>query len=139
MTNNSLLKTLAALAITLLAASCQNPRARRIQENPAVFSALPLTEQAAVREGRVLTGMSTDAVYIALGTPSQTSAGSAEGKTAETWIYRGVRAVPDFNNYLYYRPDYGYYRTSPDYDYIPYDRAIITFINKRVVAAQQRR
>lgn len=139
MTKNSFLKLSLALMAALVFNSCQNPRERRIQENPTVFSSLPITEQAAVREGRVLSGMSTDAVYIALGTPSQTSAGSAEGKTAETWIYRGVRAVPDYHRSYYYRTAYDYHRPFPEYDYISYDRAIVTFINKRVVAVQQRR
>ncbi len=139
MTVNTLLKLSLAFMAAVVFSSCQHPRERRILENHAVFNSLPITEQAAVREGRVLTGMSTDAVYISLGTPSQTSAGSSEGKTAETWIYRGVRAVPDYNTTFYYRPGYDYYRTTPDYYYIPYDRAIITFINKRVVAVQQRR
>ena len=140
MTKNSLLKLSIALMAALVFSSCQHPRERRILENPAVFSALPITEQAAVRKGRVLTGMSTDAVYIALGTPQQTSAGTAEGKSAETWIYRGVRAIPDYDSHYYYHPGYSrHYQPFPDYDYIPYDQAIITFINKRVVAVQQRR
>lgn len=141
MTRSSLLKLSLVLMAAVALNSCQHPRERRIQENLAVFSTLPVAEQAAVRQGRVLAGMSTDAVYIALGTPTETTTGSAEGKTAETWIYRGVQTVPVYNNYYYNycHPAYRHYQPFPEYDYIAYNRAIITFINQRVVAVQQRR
>lgn len=130
---------IATALAALFCTSCQSARETRIQQNPGVFQSLSTVEQQAVNHGRILNGMSTDAVYLSLGAPHNVISGSDNGKSAETWIYRGYHAVVDDDDWGYYRPGSRRRPVHPDYHYIPYDRDIITFLNQKVVAFQRRR
>lgn len=129
-------RTLTA-ALALWMASCTSPRERRLEENAATLAALPPIEQQLIRQGRISRGMNSQAVFLALGPPNRVSSGAHQNVVAETWIYRGVRAVPNFNNWhhpYYYGRGHHHCDPFPTYNYISYERAIVTFINDLVVA-----
>lgn len=75
----------AALAMLLLAA-CSTP-ARRARQRPGAFAQLPPRDQKLVLRGRVRTGLSQDAVYIAWGAPSRRFENGQAAPVVETWIY----------------------------------------------------
>jgi len=71
------------LAVLLASGCATNSIARRKQERLDAYSNLPASHQVAVEQGRLLEGMTTNAVYIAWGKPSETS---SEGTTIK-WLY----------------------------------------------------
>lgn len=69
----------------MTAAGCATDTvARRKQERFMAYSALPVSHQLAIDQGRLLHGMTTNSAYIAWGRPSEIL---SEGSTL-TWIYR---------------------------------------------------
>ena len=78
------------LAAGLLAvlAGCATPESR-IRKNPAAFEALPPDVQAAVRQGQIGMGFSSEAVELALGRPDRLYTRQTEAGTAEVWSYVG--------------------------------------------------
>ncbi|QQL46164.1 hypothetical protein [Sulfuriroseicoccus oceanibius] len=138
-----MIRRLTAIATTIwLAAclsSCVSPREQRLQANAATFNSLPPVEQDLIRQGRISKGMDTQAVYLALGNPQRVATGTYRNQPAETWIYRGIHAVPNYSNwhhpyYLGYHR-HGYYcNPAPSYTYISYERAVVIFVKKRVAA-----
>lgn len=70
----------------LLLAACSTP-ARRAEERPGAFAKLPRRDQTLVLHGRVRTGLSQDAVYIAWGPPSRQFENGSATPAVETWIY----------------------------------------------------
>lgn len=76
---------LLAFIVTVTAVGCATDTiVRRKQERLAAYLELPVGQQVAVDQGRLLHGMSTNAAYIAWGRPSEII---SEGSTT-TWIYR---------------------------------------------------
>ena len=71
----------------------QNTVQSRQQERAAAYAALNPEDRALVDQGKIKSGMSEDAVYIAWGRPSQVLKGETGGKATATWIYThtGVR------------------------------------------------
>ncbi len=73
------------LFAALMAIGCASDSiARRKQERLAAYSNLPVSQQVAIDQGKLLHGMSTNAAYIAWGRPSEIV---SEGPTM-TWFYR---------------------------------------------------
>lgn len=70
----------------LFLAACSTP-ARRAEERSAAFSKLPPRDQKLVLHGRLRTGLSQDAVYIAWGAPSRHDENGRAKQAVETWIY----------------------------------------------------
>ena len=68
----------------------------RISEHQDMFNALSARDQALVRQGQIRSGMSTDAVWLAWGSPEQKTTGEMRGRPTETWIY------------VHYATGYGY-------------------------------
>lgn len=62
--------------------------AARINERPAVFSALNATEQAMIREGEIDVGFTTDMVYLALGKPSTIQTLESANGPLTLWVYQ---------------------------------------------------
>ncbi len=126
-------------------ASCapSTPQAR-IQENPARFAALPANQQALVEGGEISRGMSRDAVDLAWGPPSSRFEGSKGGKATERWDYTGVRPVRThfsggfgYGRYGRYGGRYHPYSSyvfdvGPEIAYLPYRRATVWFLDRRV-------
>jgi hypothetical protein len=77
----------------------------RISEHPDMFNSLPPRDQALVRQGQIRSGMSTNAVWLAWGSPSTKTTGEMRGRPSETWIYTENRYAPYGSAYY---PYYGY-------------------------------
>lgn len=81
-----------SLALSLLVAGCATPSTieSRRSERLSVYSSLAPDEQRLVDEGQIKMGMSSDAVYIAWGPPSEVlqSESAPQGRIT-TWRYYG--------------------------------------------------
>jgi hypothetical protein len=86
----SLILTLAMVVM----AGCGSPTAtsslNRIDANRTLYESWPLPVQQAVLEQRVIPGMDTEMVHMALGLPDDVTTGAnpRSGETEEVWIYR---------------------------------------------------
>lgn len=100
--SNALLLTLAAVGLCLT--SCETLETR-ISEHQGIYNSLSPRDQALVRQGQIRSGMSTNAVWLAWGSPSVKTAGEMRGHQTETWIY----AVNRYAGYgSAYYPYYGW-------------------------------
>ena len=125
-----LLPLLAALALCSCATSSIDSRRT---ERRAVYDALPPETKSVVDQGQVKIGMSTDAVYIAWGQPSQILTGESERGSLTTWLYLGT-TLREHRYWAYrYSPYHRRYYEGPymEYDYYPenYTRAEVVFEN----------
>ena len=82
------------------------------------------TNERSSAEGRIKTGMTTDAVYIAWGPPSEVLQGGDQHGDYTTWIYRG--SFLEETRYWAGRP---YPYLAHDYEPRTYVRAEIIFVN----------
>jgi hypothetical protein len=82
--SKTLLLGLAAVGLCLT--SCETLE-NRISEHPDIFNSLSPRDQALVRQGQIRSGMSTNAVWLAWGSPEQKTVGEMRGHQTETWIY----------------------------------------------------
>ncbi len=148
----------------LLFAGCSTTESR-ISEHRDLFNSLSPTDQQLVASGRIRTGMSQNAVWLAWGGPDQKAAGAMRGQMTETWIYVNYAPAYGYGGYGYgypYGPGFGFgggvavVRTrhggrsfafvgDPFYDpfyysyippSIPYPYRTVTFTNGRVVSFQ---
>ena len=77
----------AALALSILAAGCSSAAIKRRQtQDPAAYQALPPDQKALVNRGRIEVGMTTNAVWIAWGTPTRVVAFGPD-PTSFRWEY----------------------------------------------------
>jgi hypothetical protein len=93
----------------------------RKQERFAAYEALPPEMKASVDQGQLKAGMNMDAVYIAWGSPSQTTRGGDQNGEFTTWIYNGGY-VQEVRYWGYRRVHYDYYPST-------YVRAQVVFVN----------
>ncbi len=77
---------LAAGGAMLLLTGCSTP-GRRAEQRPAAFAKLSASDQKLVLHGRVRTGMSKDAVYIAWGAPNRRVENGKAKEAIDHWIY----------------------------------------------------
>jgi hypothetical protein len=91
-------------AVGLCLTSCETLE-NRISEHPDIFNSLSPRDQALVRQGQIRSGMSTNAVWLAWGSPEQKTVGEMRGHPSETWIYVENRYAPYGSAYY---PYYGY-------------------------------
>ncbi len=145
MMRNATITALLTLAAALGFASCQSPTpATRIQENPALYEALPAKDKALVMQGQIREGMSPQAVYLAWGQPdSQPFVGQDKGKRLTRWVYSTLEPV------FIDRPYCGWHHCGPyggywcgggiDTAYVRRPSAYVLFENDKVVSweAQQ--
>jgi hypothetical protein len=106
--SRALLLGLAAGVLTLT--SCSTVESR-VSDHPEIYNNLSPNNQALVREGRIRSGMSSDAVWLAWGNPDQKIAGNMRGRETETWVYvQYETAYPYGYGYPYGYPygPYGY-------------------------------
>jgi hypothetical protein len=82
--SETLLLGLAAVGLCLT--SCETLE-NRISEHQDMFNSLSPRDQALVRQGQIRSGMSTNAVWLAWGSPEQKTVGEMRGHQTETWIY----------------------------------------------------
>jgi hypothetical protein len=101
----------------------------RISQNPDMYQRLSPRDQALVSQGQIRPGMTTDAVWLAWGTPDQKIPGNRRGEPTETWVYLRYETPPSYGGPYYYGPF--------DWTYIPpkfvYPSKGVTFSNGRVV------
>lgn len=129
-----------ALVAVLLASCAPSTPATRIAANPAKYEKLSPKHQELVRQGRIDTGMTPDAVALAWGSPSQRFDGHDGKARTSRWDYSGSRPVYSSSWYGGYR--YGYYSRyawsiAPEVTFIPYRRASVWFRNDRVSKWEQ--
>jgi hypothetical protein len=100
--SNALLLGLAAAGLCLTGCETLD---NRISEHSDMFNSLSPRDQALVRQGQIRSGMSTNAVWLAWGSPEQKANGEMRGRPTETWIYIENRYAPYGSAYY---PYYGY-------------------------------
>ena len=153
---------LLAVVVSLLMASCVSPVQRRMERNPELFAKLSAAHKVHVLEGRVVEGMTKDAVFFAWGKPQRVTVGKRNGVAMERWNYMGYEPVYRdelsfgyggfTGNYALARQDHNQrymcdyrrynmveFRTSPTVDYVPYNAKMVEFVNGVVVAFVQPR
>jgi outer membrane protein assembly factor BamE (lipoprotein component of BamABCDE complex) len=100
--SKTLLLGLAAVGLCLT--SCETTE-NRISQHQDMFNTLSPRDQELVRQGQIRSGMSTNAVWLAWGSPEQKTVGEMRGHPTETWIYVESRTAPYGSAYY---PYYGY-------------------------------
>ena len=100
--SKTLLLGLCAGALCLT--SCETLE-NRISEHQDMFNSLSPRDQALVREGKIRSGMSMNAVWLAWGSPEQKTSGEMRGNPTETWVYVASRTAGYGSAYY---PYYGY-------------------------------
>jgi len=97
---------LVLVALLVWLTGCASPAAtdprmisKRKAERPTAYAALPPEHQSLIDQGQIRIGMSEDAVYLAWGQPSATSASESPAGLATVWHYSGTTS----DNYLYWR------------------------------------
>jgi hypothetical protein len=142
-----LLKCCLLCAVIILFNSCAGPAtpAARAAQSPALLAGLPPAHREAALGGRIVTGMSPEAVTIAMGRPDSVLHGRVAGTPAETWRYTTLRSM---HTDYYARPRVLYdgrrYRTmapgivdmSPQL--VPEVSDLVHFRNGRVVSWKSR-
>ena len=81
-----------ALVALALSAGCASSPSSRIAKNRAQFDAYPPEVQAAISEGEVRVGFTTDQARLALGAPDRVVTRTSEAGNAEVWIYEEKRS-----------------------------------------------
>jgi outer membrane protein assembly factor BamE (lipoprotein component of BamABCDE complex) len=140
---NALLATCAA-CLFANCATTSTPQAR-IERHPELYAGLPAKQKSAVQSGRLLEGMSKDAVYLAWGRPNGIRQGTSSGKSTEKWRYVGHRPV--YTNRVgvgygyggYYGCNSGYYDFGHTVDYVPYTAAVVEFRDDEVAGWERER
>lgn len=118
--------------LLLLNAGCVSTSIdRRRQERLVGYNGLTFEQRLAVDSGEVKVGMNEDAVYIALGRPSQVLLGENSSGTTTTWLYFGT-AFDEYRTWnVPYSTYYGRWYSPPyiSYHYAPrnYVRAEVHF------------
>jgi hypothetical protein len=95
--------------------------ASRKQERYSAYEALSPEQRSLVDQGKIQTGMSTDAVYIAWGKPGRVTEGDSGAGPAITWAY--------LDSYLQQYYTTGWHGTYQTYANVPYVRAQVVFTN----------
>jgi len=123
----NLARTFVITASTLIFSSCATTGGR-ISQHPEMYQSLSPRDQALVSQGRIRSGMSTAAVWLAWGTPDQKIPASIHDRPAETWVYLRYETPPSYGGPYYYGPF--------DWSYIPpkfiYPLRAVTFSNGKV-------
>lgn len=120
--------TFGIAAGTLIFTGCATTEAR-ISQHPEIYHRLSSRDQSLVSQGQIRPGMTTDAVWLAWGTPDQKIPANVGDSHDETWVYLRYETPPSYGGPYYYGPF--------DWSYIPpkfvYPSRGVTFSNGRVV------
>ena len=116
--------TFAITACAMTLSGCATPGGR-ISQHPEIYQSLSSRDQALVSQGQIRQGMTTEAVWLAWGTPDQKIPASIHNRPAETWVYSRYETPPSYGGPYYYGPF--------DWSYIPpkfiYPIRAVTFSN----------
>jgi hypothetical protein len=120
------------LGCLLLAGCATSTVEKRKQERYGAYSALTPEMRAEVDGGRIRVGMTEDAVYIALGKPSEILQQETQAGATTVWLYNGshlreyrywsYRSVRGGDRFYYSEPYMAY-----DYSLVPYVRTEVVF------------
>jgi len=120
--------TFGTAAGTLIFTGCATTEAR-ISQHPEIYQRLSSGDQSLVSQGQIRPGMTTDAVWLAWGTPDQKIPANVGDSHGETWVYLRYETPASYGGPYYYGPF--------DWSYIPpkfvYPSRGVTFSNGRVV------
>lgn len=120
------------LVLALAAAGCATSSIQsRRDERLGAYNSLPAEQRLAVDSGQIKVGMTEDAVYIAMGKPSQILRGENAAGAMTTWLYFGT-TFDEFRTWnMPYQTYYGRWYGGPyiSYHYAPrsYVRAEVRF------------
>ncbi len=143
MKRTSLLFIAAACGLTLSACTNTNTPAYRIAQNPQIYDTLSNKDQKLVSEGKITTGMTPKAVFLAWGYPSNPPyQGEKDGQQISRWDYTRMQAVATVNNWAgpvwspagWYDPAFGSPIGAESTSYIPKNTASVSFENGRVIS-----
>lgn len=122
-----------ALAATCSLLSCSVTPADRIRENPTLYASLTPKQQQAVKSGQLEIGMSTAAVYLAMGAPSGSGErADANGLREQVWFYSSMQPVAVVPRAYYCYP-YGGPYLGDDWVYRRRLDAVVYFRQGKVV------
>jgi hypothetical protein len=126
------------LALVLGACAPQTPQTR-IAAHPEIYEALSPKHRQLVSLGRLDKGMSEGAVFLAWGNPSRKAEGVRDNRRFERWDYAGYYPVQYHSWHGYYGPGwyghrgcYGGWGYVPTIEYVPYRRASVWFLGRKV-------
>jgi hypothetical protein len=137
--------TVLAVIFGLSSCSVTDSPAARAARTPELTASLTPAHREAALAGRLVEGMSPDAVMLAWGRPDRVTSGRADGVPFETWRYTTLRAI---HRDYWSHPRYGYHRghyhmmgpriidTTPDY--VPEVNAVVHFRRGRVAGWETR-
>src|SRR5260370_40213336 len=97
-------------AIVLILTSCGTP-GTRISQHAEIYQRLSSRDQSLVSQGQIRPGMTTDAVWLAWGTPDQKIPANVGDSHGETWVYLRYETPASYGGPYYYGPF--------DWSYIP--------------------
>lgn len=141
-----------AAAVCGLASCAVSTPGSRVARAPELYQPLSDAQKQAVMDGRVVEGMSPDAVYLALGRPDRVVRGSQNGKAYELWRYMELQPVPmrtvsvgfgfgfppgGHYRHGYYDPGWMAWEAGPDY--VPVTSVAVRFSNNRVTGWERLR
>jgi hypothetical protein len=127
--------TLGLAAGALLLTSCSTPQTR-ISDHPNLYQSLSARDQTLVSHGRICSGMSRNAVWLAWGSPDRKFLANAHGRVTETWIYISLMTYPYYPYGYPYNDLYDPFYYADVAPAIPYPSRVVTFLRGRVVAFQ---
>lgn len=127
---------LPALSFIILV-SCSTTQ-KRVEEQAEAFEQLPQEQKNAILKGKILNGMTADAVYMALGKPSRVVKNETEkGISQESWIYTQIQPLETTGHQTPLREGSGGYASTQQHDpaYLNRDRDFleVKFENGKVV------
>ncbi len=108
------------LIAAMIVSGCASLQEQRINKNPDKFAKLSSSHRASVTQGKVVEGMSRDAVYLAWGRPDIVRTGSRNGNSTETWAYTLTQPASFYGpsmRYSGYSGFYSRYGVHPSLDY----------------------
>ena len=126
--------TLALAGGALILTSCSTPQTR-ISDHPNLYQSLSARDQTFVSHGRICTGMSRNAVWLAWGSPDRKILANTHRRATETWIYISYMTYPYYPYGYPYNDLYDPFYYADVAPAIPYPSRVVTFLNGRVVAS----
>ena len=136
---------LIAAAFCFTSCTATSTPAGRAAQSPGLAASLPPAHREAALQGRLLEGMSPDAVVLAWGKPDSVTGGHSGGTKMEIWRYTTLQSI---HRPYYERPNYlyrnGHYQMLPPRvidmspELMPRVSGVVRFRNGRVSAWEQR-
>src|SRR2546430_5834407 len=118
----------------LILTSCSTPQTR-ISDPTNLYQSPSARDQTLVSHGRICTGMSRNAVWLAWGSPDRKILANTHRRVTETWIYINYMTYPYYPYGYPYNDLYDPFYYADVAPAIPYPSRVVTFLNGRGVAS----